>query len=509
MPRWLPLIVACLLVSSPVRAQTAEPFALGSRVGTEVDAGERNYFGLFPGLSIPPPYRLVAEGATVQVVDSAGTVQLELPRSAADSLARLTETFEDYPQVIRNPYWTASRVWRSYIQAQTPVPWPSVIRQVQAQTSSGVFTGYVLYTTDSLVVLSPRLAPRDASLPGAYALPIGEVERLHGTPAHRWQTWGPLLGAGIGAVVGTVISAVDGTALGAWTGHGTGVIASRLIGRGAVSETGDLGSLAFFNSHRPPELPAPALAVALTGARPRPAPGPLPRRPRRHEWVSVGVQAIGTFTSPEEHSLTQQVLFQENPLEYSTYGVDIERNQLALSYRLEAAVRPLPWVRVGVATGAISESFSDSLAAARNEERVLRRYGRTRYSVEAILPAIRFRLSRLEVSGGVTRTSYGLRSVQTPPFNVRVDGRNVRAVQDSLEVSSEGMVWAPHVGVEFFSTARASVYFRSTWVSVPPLEVPEYVSWGQFRTDLLLRRVEAHQVEGSHREFTFGARLHF
>lgn len=508
MPRLLRLIVAGLVVAVPVRGQTTEPFALGTRVGTEVDAGERAYFGLFPGLDSPPPFRLVADGAVVRVLDVAGASHLEIPRSAADSLARLTETFEDHPQVIQNPYWTASRAWRSYIQAQVPVPWPAVTRRVQAQTGQGVYIGYVLYTTDSLLVLSPELAPRDASLPGAYALPRADVARLHRTTAHRWQAWGPLLGAGIGVLVGTAFSAVDGTALGAWAGHGAGVAASRLVGRGAASEAGDLSHLAFFDQRRPPELPAPDAAAALTRARPRPVAGPLPRRPRRHEWVSVGVQAIATFTEPEEHLLTQRVLVQETPDAYVASAVDVEREALVLPYRLDAAVRPLPWVRVGVAVGAFTDTYSDSVATAASEQRVVRRYGRTRPYAEAILPAIRVGPARIEASGGVVRAGYALRSVQTPPFNVRVDGRPVRAVQEPQDVSSEGDVWAPYLGVEVYSTARASVYLRHTWVPVPPLDVPEYVSRGQFEADLVLRRVEAHQVDGAHRELTIGARLH-
>ncbi len=501
-------ILAAAVAVTPARSQTSEPFALGARVGAEVDAVEQAYFGLFPGLATPPPYRLVALGATVRVLDTDGRAQLEIPRSAADSLARLTETFEDHPQILRNPYWRPTLAWRSYINVQTPVPWPSVTRRVKAQTPQGVYVGYVLFATDSLLVLSPQMTPRDATLPGAYALPRREVERLHRTTEHRWQTWGPLLGAGIGALVGTAFSPVDGTTMGAWAGHGTAVAASRLVGPGAAYETADLESVTFFNRRRPPELPAPAAAASLALARPRPPAGPRPRRPRRHEWVSVGVQAIASFTEPDEHLLGQQVRVQETPAAYVASGVDVERDPLELPYRLDAAVRPLPWVRAGVAVGALTDAHGDTLTVAASEQRVRRRYGRTRPYAEAILPAIRVGPSRLEVSGGVTRASYDLQSVQAPPFNVRVDGRPVRAVQEPQDISSQGTIWARHVGAEVYTTARASVYVRYTWVSVPALEVPEYVSRGQFETDLVLRRVDAHEVTGAHRELTVGARLH-
>ena len=231
----LALLSITLAVAPASGAQTVGP--LGERIGDTLDAEEQAYFGLFPSLDAPTPYRFVASGDSVRVTHADSTL-LALPRNHADRLVRLVETFEDFASVADNPNWEASAAFVRYIDGRTPIPRERSSRAVRAVTPEGSYSGYILYTTDSLLVMAPEVHPRDPSLPGAYALPRADLTALNRGFAHRWQQWGPWLGMGVGTLIGsTLFTSADRVALGSFgalAGHTIGGVATELAGGGMV-----------------------------------------------------------------------------------------------------------------------------------------------------------------------------------------------------------------------------------------------------------------------------------
>ena len=494
-------------------AQTAAP--LGERIGDTLDAEEQAYFGLFPSLDAPTPYRFAAAGDSVRVTHADSTL-LTLPRDHADRLAHLVETFEDFASVADNPSWEPSAAFVRYIDGRTPIPRARSSRAVRAVTPEGSYSGFILYTTDSLLVMAPEVHPRDPSLPGAYAMPRADLMALDRAFARRWQRWGPLLGMGVGTLVGsTLFTSADRVALGSFgalAGYTIGGVATELVGGGMVEyDPASIEELAYFNGPRPPEMPSPSAAAALATA-PRPAPTPAPRRLRSFEWVSVGIHGSVQTTDAEQapidvitpRSLESELMIRRNLAQL--------REPLTVPNRLDVSVRPIKWARFGMYFGEYASG--DSLYNDPKREQITRSFGSRRPYAEAILPLFRAGDRRLEVFGGGGRHTYSVSASQAAPATVTL-GIPVSSQNDTfplvpanISVSGSGEAWFYTLGAEAYTSRFTSLFVRHTWHPLPTLDIDPFVNVYTRDTSITLRTVEAHAVDFSYRELTFGARFH-
>lgn len=502
-------LVGAALLSVAASATAQEVSPLGPRIGDTLDAEERAYFGLFPALSAPAPYRFRANGDSVHVTH-ADTTLLALPRAHADRLARLVETFEDFPSVAANPSWEASAAFVRYVSARTPVPQGSAAGEVRAVTAEGTYVGYLLYSSDSLLVMAPEIYPRDPLLPGAYVLPRDAVTALNRTYAHRWQRWGPALGAGIGIVVGASALGSDdrvaGGSFGALLGFTAGELGTRLSRRGDGSVGPEaIDDLAFFNGTRPPELPDPSAAASLLG-RPLPRPRPLPRR-RSHEWVSFGVHGVVSAAEPELTYTPLRVSTSVVPLRYESASVFPSRQPQSVPFRVDLSVRPVRWVRMGAYIG--RSTTGDSVYTGEFQEQILRSYGPIRPYAEAVVPILRLGRQRLEVAAGGGLERYRVRSLQIAPPYVQQGAFQRPIVPATQEVQAEGTAWFVHVGAELYASPYTSLFVRHGWHPLPDLTVEDFPNLYALDPALLLRLVSGHTTRFSYREVTIGSRFHF
>ena len=491
---------------------------LGERIGATLEASERDYFGLFPTLRAPLPWDFVAQTDSV-FVRSEGRTLRGIPREDVERLRRLIDTFEDHASILQNPNWVANRAFVEYIDAKTPIPTGAASRIVRVQTAEGSYSGFTLYTTDSTLVMAPEVFPRDASLAGAYTLPRASVLALDRERSYAWQTWGPVLGIGVGAAIGAALPlSIDRRAAGAFgalAGITMGSITSELASGGLVEvDPAAIDGLALYNGPRPPELPTASGAIArATG--PRPAPVPKRERPRSFEWVSAGVHgAVATTDAPQAPITTfiARSLTRNNG--FRTLLMEQTREPLDVPYRLDASIRPIKWLRVGAFVG--SFTTGGDVSPLLEEEQVTRTVGSVRPYAEGILPLIRWGNRRVEISGGGGRQSYNVRVTQRAPDTVEV-GTEIgqaspfpllRAEQTAFE---EGSAWFYNAGVEVYTSRFSSLFVRHTWYPLPTLEQETFENiYRPVRPNRpILRIVDAHSVDFSYREVTVGSRFHF
>ncbi len=486
--------------------------AISERIGDTLEASEREYFGLFPSIFAPLPWELVSRPDSV-LIRRQGRVLRALSREDADRLGRLVDTFEDFPSVVDNPNWLASRDFVVYIDAKTPVPFGSGSQLIRVKTPEGSYSGFALYTTESALVMAPEVFARDASLPGAYAIPRANVLAVDRERSYAWQSWGPVLGLGVGAAAGAALPlGIDRRAaasFGALAGVTVGALSSELA-RGGLMNTDPsaLDGLALFNGPRPPELPAPDLA-AERAARGQPRSAPPQARGRTHEWISVGVHgAISTSGSgqdPVDVTLAGAGT--------STRNVLLERadEPLDVGYRLDLSVRPIRWFRAGLFAGRYT---SGSAPVAELEgEQVLRTAGSIRPYAEAILPLARWGDRRVEVFGGGGWQSHDIRVTQRPPPTVNVSSSEtpnpVQTVSSQQTSGDEGSALFYNAGLEIFTSRFSSFFVRHAWHPLPTLDVAVFENRSARDDTQVIRTVAPHSVDFSYREVTVGSRFHF
>ena len=504
---------AAITFALPAVASAQTPVDLGDRIGEELDAEERAYFGLFPRLAEDAPFRFEAFGVdSVRVLSGTGTVALTMAEYEARALSTITETFEEYPSVVANPAWVAEARFLRLINPRTPVPQASPSSLVRIQTDEGQYQGYVLYTTDSLLVLSPEVAPRDPSLPGAYALDRSEVVSADRVQSVTWQRWGPYGAAAAGAALGTLVSKErpTGAAFGLLIGATLGDFATRLVGgRGGLGNAGSLRELAYFDEIRPPEYPGPEVAVSVR-QRPRPEPGPMPRGPRRHEFVSVEVQGrVDVGSQPDLPTITgigSALALEGEIIETRSISIERRRRDLSVPYRLGVAVRPLPWVRLGAYVGTFDSVSTSGPRGADGREYITTTAGSFRPYAEAILPLIRWQGRRLEISAGGGREEHTLTVVQREPLT---QGNSPVELNADRTTQKEVTNWFTQVGVEVFTTPFSSLFVRYSWHPLPSTEIAPLMSRHRTFEPLLLRTIDAHTVDFGYNEFVIGARAHF
>ncbi|GAB5533989.1 MAG: hypothetical protein Rubg2KO_02380 [Rubricoccaceae bacterium] len=514
-----------MILAGSVAAVVAQPrVALGERVGLELDAEERAYFGLFPGIEGALPFRFQTVDDSVRVVSADNDVVRVLTQDQAGRLVGILDTFEDYPDVVSNPAWKANAGFLDLIDARTPIPRAVPRRRIRAMTAEGSYSGFVLYTTDSLLVLTPEIHPTDPDFPGAFVLERNRITSADRAADVSWQTWGPYAGAALGAGAGAMIASDPLTG----AGFGQLVVATmadvmfRLYGgSGGLSRDGAFEDIAYFDGVRPPELPGPRVAESLR-ARARPAPGPFPKRPRRHEWISIGVH--GSVETRDPHGLptisgigVRSIDLQRQPLLLYDFDVVAEREPLEATSRLDVALRPLPWVRVGAYIGAADSPLAsfDSLnvrsdlgnvAGAFGRESVGMSLGSVRPYGEVILPLPRIGRRRLELAAGVGRETHRLLAIQVPPRSsaaLPIDPISRQFTQ------KEGVNWFTHVAAEVYTTPFSSLFVRYAWHPLPSMEIDSFSSDHATYEGLTLRTVDAHEVDFGFTELIIGARAHF
>ncbi len=438
-----------------------------------------------------------------------------LSPEAAAKLARLIDTFEDYPSIPDNPHWEASAAFRVYIDEKASVvaTQSSVVR---VETAEGSYSGFALYTTDSVLVMAPEVRPRDAGLQGAYAVRRADILGISQQQPTGWQKWGQIVSLGIGAGLGAAFSPdmdpIAGASFGALVGLTAGTLTSQQskIGRTQLPLS-SLDSLALFNRSRPPELPDGAGAIARATSSPS-ASRTRRLRARSFEWVSIGIHGAVSVSDDQGAPVianTAQTL--TLPQTFRSGALERERDGLSVPYRLDASVRPIKWLRAGVFAGSFTSG--DSLRNLPGEEQQLRSVGRVRPYAEAILPLARSGDQRLEVFVGGGRQAYAVRAFQVTPLTVEVgrsgSTRPLGVTPEQQDTRAEGDAWFYTAGIEIHTTRFSSLFIRHSWHPIPALAVDAF----RYRTargaDLSLRVIDAHEVDFSYRELMIGSRFHF
>ena len=506
--------VLCTCWALFTAAAFAQPrVAFGERIGMTLDAEERAYFGLFPEAPDDFPFRFQAVEGSVRVVGADGAVLLTLSAEEAGRLVGLIDTFEDYPDVISNPGWEPKAGFMRLIDARTPVPHAAVARRIRATTAEGSYSGFVLYTTDSLLVLAPHLVPTDPTLPGAFVLERRLVESMDRVAGVTWQRWGPYVGAALGAGVGATFmtdrpaGAAFGLLLGATLAEG----ASRLRGGdGGLRGPRALDGITYFDGVRPPEMPGPEVASTLVD-RPAPPPDPVRRRSRRHEWISVGVH--GGVDVREQTELptisgigVTAVDQQGQAVSFRPLDVRTRRFAPAAGSRLDVAVRPLPWVRFGAYVGPSDSLRGGAAPGTEGSQTVGVSFEPVRPYAEAVLPLVRIGRRRIEAAVGAGHERHTLTALQAEP-----DLQNGYPVERPAgQVTTQaGANWFTHVALEVYTTPFSSLFVRHAWHPLPSLDVEGFASRHRTYAPLTLRVLPPHTIDFGFTELIIGARAHF
>lgn len=487
--------------------------ALGERVGLELDAAERAYFGLFPGIEGAMPFRFQAVDDSVRVMSADGEVRRVLTQEQAGRLVGILDTFEDYPDVISNPAWEAYAGFLDLIDARTPIPRAMPSRRIRALTAEGSYSGFVLYTTDSLLVLAPDVHPTDPELPGAFVLDRNRVTSVDRTVGVSRQGWGPYAGAALGAGLGAGIAndRLSGAAFGLVFGATVADVMSRLRGgRGGLGGSSALDDIVYFNDTRAPEMPGPGVAETLRD-RPMPSPGPLPKPPRRHEWISIGVhggvQVSEQAGLPDVGGIGVRLVDQQGqPAAFQDFDVLVTRDPIDVASRIDVAVRPLPWVRMGAYIGAFDSVRVGGPGGDSGREYIGVDVGSFRPYGEVILPLPRLGRRRIELAAGGGRETHRLIVRQAAPE--RQNGYPVELGSEQV-TEQEGTNWFTHIAAELYTTPFTSLFVRYAWHPLPSMEVESFSSRHRTFEPLTLRTVNAHEVEFGFTELIIGARAHF
>lgn len=501
------VLITAGLIAGAATAQT--PYELGARVGAELNEGERDYFGLFPRLDRNAPFRFETQyGDSVHVVAEGDSVLLAMSWDEAEALGALVDSFEDYPSVAANPAWSANARFVQFIDARTPVPQARRSSKIRVLTESGQYQGYALYTTDSLLVLSPTVTPRDPSFPDAYTLSRSDISAIDRSNDVTWQRWGTYGGAAVGAGLGALVmdENATGAAFGLVIGATFGDMATRLVGgEGAVGPV-ELNEVTYFNSVRPPELPGPEIAASLRG-RERPEPRPLPKPPRRHELVSLGVHGdVSFFATPANPLITgfgAVVARDGEVLEYRPLEIESRRRELSVPYRIDLSVRPLPWVRFGAYIGEFDSVATGGPSGPDGREYLSLSASSVRPYGEVVLPLLRWHDRRLEVSvgGGVEEHTVYIYQ-EEPPLQGNAPVRGGRELEETARN------WFTQIGAEVYTTRFSSLFVRYSWHPVSSVEVDPLESRHATYPSLVLRYTDRHWVDFSYEELMIGARIH-
>lgn len=442
---------------------------LSERLGTVIDAHERAYFGLFPGVEGFTEARAFAgEADSVRVViarEQTADSVVVLARPVARALGRFVETFEQHRTARVHPAWA---VVSAYVQGNVRVPYVRSYGRLKAFVEGGSYAGHPVYVSDSLVVLSEQGRPGFdwQSFEGdGYVVRVDEIERVQLRRGLLATPYAPVMGMALGALINEAAMLVsppdpglnnrmERSIAGAAFG---GLILNRvqayLMRKRPYEDVEPEVALAawFTPEARAPELP-PDEALAHRLAT-RPAPTPPALAPFGTFDVGMGVtmapaaQTYGHFTNFDHDDTEREVQF------LGTFTVETG-----------LTLRPKPWLGTGLTLIATPDL---DLTAADEREVAF-----SRPSVNAFIDVDLLRLynphSRfgLAVGGGLSYAE----SVVTRRFP-----ENWATTYDpaSYEVRARGLRPLYAVTLEAGLMLETALFVRVLRVSAPAVNVPQ------------------------------------
>ncbi|HYE95076.1 MAG TPA: hypothetical protein VD962_02625 [Rubricoccaceae bacterium] len=530
------LALSILVIPTSTLLAQADVYPISPRVGAEISAEERAYFGLFPNVDGFEEARFTEAGDSVRMVirfDPSNRPVQEVAwttsRAQAAALGAYVEAFEGLSSPLRFPQWQTLRGAGPIVLAGADVPTPAIAGDrpdVRVLVGSARYEGLVLAASDTLLLLHPAGRPYDWRAPTLFALDPRSVDWVTVVPARnranrRLFRVGAAL-AGVGLALPFVVGGDDegffkpggeaavagalagGVAVGALVGdyfippgpQGTGTYADRLP---------NLQARARFGYRFPFDLPpGEAAARARAAAPPEPEPA-APRgslRWRLAEWRrAYGVFNVavlgpgGAGGQPGSPTFEERLSGRPEPFVSTTL-----REGMVPSVGLDVALRPLPWVRLGATwqshdyeEPAQQENFSIQEEVARTDPGPVRAYA------EAVLPTPRAGGYGLELAAGggieqnrLAATRDGM--VGTRPLDYRFE-----------EMSTNSFLQGT---VELVTPRRASFFLRYTRRTLPSLTVEEVVYPGVAGGPPAYR-MEAHELDFGYHELIWGTRFRF
>ena len=512
------LLALLTLAFAVVASAQPTPYVFSERVGPEIDAAERDYFGLFPGAGAGASAQAFDEGERVRVVieQSGGDSTLTVTRGAAEALGRFIETFEQAEAAFYNPNW---QIVSSFVRADVPVPYAGSARAATFFVDGGRYRGHATYASDEVLLIDQSATPFDWRTYGGrsdLALRASEVERVQFAPGWIARPYVVLAGVPLGIAVNEWLVGFDArgpnnvlerrifaAAFGAAAVKVFSIVYART--RSYERALPALEEAAWFTRDAPVlELPAESILLQQTEAD-RPAPTPVWRG-------SFGWLSIGTGSAPlGENSQTYEFFSGFDPdadpkreVRYENAGARLEA---------AAAVRPLAWLDIGAGVYITSAERPDPVGSravpyAELEEVA---YSQPFVRVFADVDVLRLALGQsrfgLEVGGGL------LRSESAVAFDVsNVIGRADRrftyepAGYDLTEAGFTPFYQATlSVGLARETSAYASIIAHSA----PDVDVPLFEAGLDFDPEVTVFRVEPHTVSFDYVGVSAGVRLGF
>lgn len=516
-PSSLLCALVALCVSTAATAQPT-PYVFSERVGPEIDAAERAYFGLFPGADAGASAQAYAVGDSVEVViadaESPG-MRVTMTRGTAEALGRFIETFEQAETAFYNPDW---QVASPFVRADVPVPYTGSARAATFFVDGGRYVGHPTYASSDVLLIGQSGAPFDwRTFDGlGVVLRTSEVTRVQLAPSWLGRPYVVLAGIPLGVGVNELLMSLDSkgpdnaverrifaAALGAATVKVFSILYART--RPYKQAIPAVQEVAWFNPEvRPLEMPSEAVLLRRTGED-RPAPVPIWRG--NFGWLSVGTGGISFNENRQTYDFISGFEPEADPereVRYESVGALLEA---------AAAVRPLAWLSVGVGVYIASNQGPEPLGSravpfAELEEVA---YSQPLLRVFADVDVLRLALGQsrfgLEVGGGL------LRSESAVAFDVsNVIGRADRrftyepAGYDLTEAGFTPFYQATlSVGLARETSAYANIIVHGA----PDVDVPLFEAGLDFDPEVTVFRVEPHTVSFDYVGVSAGVRLGF
>lgn len=514
----LALLLAVLLL--PVLAQAQTP-AFGERVGNELDAEERDYFGLFPQVEgfVSATGHLGRNDTLRVAFRTTGEPygDLLIRPEEGHALRQFIVTFEQYPTAYLNPRW---QIVRPFASPEVPVPYVDVERAtVEVDAAGRRFPGIVLLASDTLLVLYPEATAYTWTADRALAIPTASITRVQPTALGRERNRTTILGlgalAGVGAGGGitgltgdsfTSAQSLSTLAIGAMVGYAVADIfwpASSTAGTYAEHRA-RLGERAAFADRQPYDLPGlDARSTSAEGFPSSAAPassGPPTRLQQWHRtygWVSLGALGPGRISDQGETIVYDEFLINRMPEQVlPREGL---RNSFDLTSGFDVSLRPIPWFRLGATW---HQHDVPTLVLIDREETASIEPGRLRGYAEVILPSPRVRGFGVDLGLGLGRETNRLAVA-------RETSGSGRPLPFSVEEERTGVFLQGTL--ELFATPRSSVFVRYTRRDIDPLAVDRVEERFPIlnNPDDLFYYAEAHEVTFGYTEITWGTRFHF
>lgn len=510
------LYAALLLALAPAAAQAQlgsddapgpdEPsvVVLSERLGTVIDAHERAYFGLFPGVEGFTEARAFAgEADSVRVVIAraqAADSVVVLARPVARALGRFVETFEQHRTARVHPAWA---VVSAYVQGNVRVPYVHSYGRLRAFVENGSYAGHPVYVSDSLVVLSREGRPGFdwRSFEGdGYVVRVDEIERVQLNRGVFASGRAPALAVVAGALLGEAVHLVGSSdpergnawerrfTWGAASGMAIGLARNWLLRSRPYEDVAPEVALAawFTPEARAPELPSDEELARRIEAQP-PTPGFY--GPSSTFDISMGVA-----TAPAAQSFGFSTTINDETERDVQFVMSSGVIDMAFTYW------PRPWLSAGLALTASSDL---DLRVARRGEIAYTRPGARVFADLDLLrlynPYGRFGFA---LGGGLTYAESVVEAKFPATMGISYDPSSfqerARGIQPFYSATLEaGLMREPAV---------LRVFVRLLRLGAPSVEVPMVEVRPSYDPEVILYRSEPHTVEFNRHGVLFGIR---